>query len=119
MPIRTFRHSLNQPYNSTPEYIANAFNIALSNWADVLICSWNVAPSQTIKDAIDRVVNCGRDGKGAVVLAASGNDYPNYPRVDYPARLASVIAVGASDMCNERQVMESLATHRAQKPVWP
>ena len=96
MPIRM----LSTNGAATTTSLHNAFNYALCSRADVLICSWgNVPQSSEFELAIDRVVDIGRGGKGAIVLAATGN---NGGQIDYPARLPKVIAVGASSMCNER-----------------
>jgi len=79
------------------EDVATALNWAWHN-ADVLSCSWGGhTPSVYVENAIDSATIYGRGGKGCVVVFASGNDYPDYPNVAYPANHDSVIAVGAID----------------------
>lgn len=102
-------------YNSKiiPIRISEAGNIdaddaALGiNWAsatgvaDILSCSWGIgSPSNNLTNAINNAVNNGRDGKGCIVLFATGN---NNGAVNYPAYLPSVIAVGAMSQCNQRK----------------
>lgn len=64
--------------------------------ADVLSCSWGGgAPSNYITVAIDSARTYGRNGRGCVVVFASGNDWPRVTDVAYPARLDGIITVGA------------------------
>jgi hypothetical protein len=56
--------------------------------------------SSTIATAITNAVTNGRNGKGCVVLFASGN---NNGAVSFPASLDNVIAVGASSQCDQRK----------------
>lgn len=73
--------------------------------ADVLSNSWGGGPpADVITRAFDRARTKGRGGKGCVVLVAAGND--QLP-VDYPATLAFVLAVGASNQWDERKVKNS------------
>lgn len=77
--------------------------------AAVLSNSWGGPPSAAnndITNAIGRAVTQGRGGKGAIVVFAAGNDSDRENRygrgvyeapVGYPARLSTVIAVGAID----------------------
>lgn len=74
--------------------------------ADVISCSWETSPSNVVSEAIRDVVAQGRGGRGAVVLAASGNDVPGRGRVTYPARLSEVIAVGSST-CRDTRASDS------------
>ena len=57
---------------ATEEDIAKAILYAADH-ADVISCSWGVAPNTITMDAIDYAVENGRDGKGCSVLFASGN----------------------------------------------
>ncbi|MCB9283128.1 MAG: S8 family serine peptidase [Lewinellaceae bacterium] len=83
--------------SETPTDIANGFNWAVSNGAWVLSNSWGytscTASYSVLTNAINNAANNGRGGLGCVVVFASGNGYKSC--VDYPANLASVIAVGA------------------------
>jgi thermitase len=69
--------------------------------ADVLSNSWGGGPPvDAITRAFERARTKGRGGKGAVIVAATGNQ--NGP-VSYPATLPSVLAVGASNAWDERK----------------
>lgn len=66
--------------------------------ADILNISWgrNGNNSNSIICAINSAMTNGRNGKGCIVVAASGNGYQNYPTsIALPARMEGVIAVGA------------------------
>ncbi|MDR1983545.1 MAG: S8 family serine peptidase [Prevotellaceae bacterium] len=82
-------------------WVANAINWAWQNGADVISNSWGGgSPYTPLTNAIDSAVIRGRNGKGCVVVFASGND--NASSVNYPASNANVIAVGAIDRCGIR-----------------
>jgi len=73
--------------------------------ADVLNLSWGGGPpvdciSRAIKDAATK----GRKGLGCIVAVAAGND--DGP-VDFPATMAQVLAVGASNAWDERKTAKS------------
>ena len=78
------------------------------NWAwekagaDVINNSWgnHLYQGSLVENAISNAVTFGRNGKGTVVIFASGND--NISSVDYPANLPNVIAVGAIDHNGQR-----------------
>ena len=84
--------------------IATAIRWAVNNGADVLSNSWGW-PSLTltiIHSAIKDVTaqgGIGREGRGSVVLASSGNSHGS---VWYPAKYVQVIAVGATDHNDNR-----------------
>ena len=83
------------------QWVADAINWSWQNGADVLSNSWSIGiPSMIIDDAINNAVSNGRNGKGSVVLFATGND--NH-EVDFPAANPLTIAVGAMSMCDERK----------------
>ncbi len=78
--------------------IAAAIRYAAKSGADILSNSWDVANTPVIKSAIQDVTvegGIGRNGKGCVVFASSGN-YGG--PVIYPAKYQEVIAVGAIDV---------------------
>ncbi|MBK7406660.1 MAG: S8 family serine peptidase [Saprospirales bacterium] len=83
--------------SETATDIANGINWAVSNGASVLSNSWGytscTASYSVLTNAINSAATNGRGGLGCVVVFASGNGYKSC--VDYPANLASVIAVGA------------------------
>jgi uncharacterized delta-60 repeat protein len=84
----------------TTSDIATAFRWAANHGADVMSNSWgSTSALPVIYSAIQDVTvegGIGRDGKGCVVLAASGN-WANGGSVVYPAKYPEVIAVGATD----------------------
>ena len=55
-------------------------------------------------DILDLAINYanshGRNGKGCVIVAASGNN--NTSNVDYPSNLYNVLSIGAIDKCGVR-----------------
>lgn len=68
---------------------------AVSNsWADPY-------PSESEKSSFNSITTNARNGKGAVVFAATGNDGHNNV-IAYPASYNSVIGVGASDATDHR-----------------
>lgn len=89
------------PVNIAPVIISNWFDedsIAEAiRWAypraDVLSCSWGGgAPSNNLTSAIEEAYTLGRQGRGCVLVFASGNSGNS---VVYPANLPNTIAVGA------------------------
>ena len=69
--------------------------------ADILSNSWGGGGSSSLIDSpISNAVTSGRNGKGAPVLFAAGNDNS---AVSYPATLSDVISVAAMSMCGERK----------------
>ncbi|MEO1448369.1 MAG: S8 family serine peptidase [Bacteroidota bacterium] len=98
--------------------LADAINFARTNGADVLSNSWGYNScsfsASNLTNAINTAASSGRGGKGCVVAFSSGNSYGTC--VNYPARLASVIAVGAfgndgiiSDYSNEGPTLDIVA----------
>lgn len=73
--------------------------------ADVLSNSWGGGPPvDVITGAFRRARNKGRDGKGAVVVIAAGNDQGP---VSYPGNLPEVLTVGASNQWDARKTKRS------------
>lgn len=73
--------------------------------ADVLSNSWcGGPPVDVITRAIGRAAERGRNGRGAVVVFAAGNEQAP---VCYPATLPTVLGVGASNQWDERKVRSS------------
>jgi subtilisin family serine protease len=96
--------SLSVSFNSvTPQQLANGFNWARQNGADVISNSWGGgAPSDIIEDAITAALTQGRNGKGMVVVFAAGNE--NNTSVRYPGNSNPLIlVVGAISPCGERK----------------
>ena len=100
VPIRIFKQ-----YGSfSDSKIAKAIKKSWYNYdASVLSNSWGyndtISRSQ-ITNAIQEASIYGRNGKGCVVVFASGNECTNY--VLYPATVNGVISVGAVDKCGIR-----------------
>jgi len=76
--------------------IADAIRYAAQH-ADVLSCSWGVAPHPDIESAIDYASRRGRRGRGAVICVATGNEHAS--SIGFPSTHEKAIAVGA---CNDR-----------------
>ena len=73
--------------------------------ADVLSNSWGGGPpSDVIANAFERARTRGRQGKGAVVLVAAGNDQA---AIDFPGNLDGILTVGASNQWDERKTRSS------------
>lgn len=90
MPVRMLDHSV---YSFNYEAAIRGINWALANGADVINCSWYApSPDEYLTSAIQNAYSIGRNGKGCVIVFASGNENTS---VNYPAYLGSVIAVGA------------------------
>jgi subtilisin family serine protease len=99
LPVRIARRSSTNW--TTDTWAASGINWAWQNGADVLSNSWGGGSySSTIASAVTNAVTNGRNGKGSVVLFATGN---NNGAVSFPATLDNVIAVGASSMCDQRK----------------
>lgn len=85
--------------------IAAGVDYSWQNGASVISNSWgsNIY-SSVLDDAIHRAVTMGRNGKGALVFFATGNDNGS---IFYPAVLPEVIAVGGITMCNQRKAPDN------------
>lgn len=70
--------------------------------ADILSNSWGGGSASTVfSNAIEYAVTEGRDGLGAVFIAAAGNS--NVSTVHYPGNNINAIGVAATSMCDERK----------------
>lgn len=100
MAIRIAKSPAPRTYWATTTHtIAGAIRWATSRRADVISCSWSYRiPTMEIHDAIMDARSNGRDGKGAVVVFAAGNDAGE---VAFPANLPGVLAVSASNAYDE------------------
>lgn len=63
--------------------------------ADIISCSMWFENNTYISNALNNAMNYGRNGKGTVVVCASGNN--PYYGVNFPADMPNTIAVGAVD----------------------
>ncbi|MFA7082440.1 MAG: S8 family serine peptidase [Bacteroidales bacterium] len=92
--------------------LINAYGFAIDNNVSVINNSWGFytasAANQSLNYAINNALTEGRNGKGAVLVFASGNN--NYSIVDYPSSLSGVITVGAISPCGERKSFTSCDT---------
>jgi subtilisin family serine protease len=95
--------SINLDWADTPQQLANGFNWARQNGIDVISNSWGgYAPSSIIDDAITAALTQGRNGKGMVVVFASGNE--NNTAIRYPGNSnPDILVVGAISPCGQRK----------------
>ena len=81
----------------TTQDLANGISWAKNNGADVMSNSWGynscTFSATNLTNAINDANSTGRGGLGCVIAFSSGNGYNTC--VSYPAKLSSVIAVGA------------------------
>ncbi len=100
LSIMEISHSM-EFISTISEDLATGINWAVQNGAHILNNSWgdqggafyNNLHSELLEDAIDNALNNGRDGLGAIVVFASGN---NSPAIDYPAYYRPEILVAGS-----------------------
>lgn len=101
--------SISNKFEATPGAVSTRSRgilVATNNGASVISNSWKMSTySDLIKDAIETATRRGREGKGCVVVFASGNN--NEPCVSFPSSLSSVISVGAISPCGERKNLSS------------
>lgn len=101
--IRLMSISINLLFSDTPQQLANGFNWAWQNGADVISNSWGgYNPSTIIDDAITNTLTNGRNNKGTVVVFAAGNE--NNTNIRYPGNSnPDILVVGAISPCGERK----------------
>jgi len=99
--------SINLTFSDTPAQLASGFNWAWQNGVEVISNSWGgYAPSTIITDAVYNAINNGRNGKGCIVVFASGNE--NNTNIRYPgSAVPEVLVVGAASPCGERKNFSS------------
>ena len=84
---------------------ADAIDWSWRQGADVLSNSWGGgAPSDAISRAFARARTQGRNGRGAVVVIAAGNEQTP---IDFPGNLPGYVTVGASNHKDERKTRTS------------
>jgi subtilisin family serine protease len=106
MPVRIAYDNGMGEWVTSDSWIANGIAWAYQHGAWILNNSWGGGPSATVVNtAINNARTQGRAGKGSVVVAAAGNE--NASTVIWPASLSTVIAVGASNLCDQRKTTTS------------
>lgn len=91
-------------------HLANSFNFAWQNGADVINNSWGGGtPSDLITEAINNALSKGRNGLGCIITFSTGN---NDSSVNYPANLSQIIGVGASSNDGRRKSKKSPDTEQ-------
>jgi subtilisin-like proprotein convertase family protein len=98
MPIRVF----DCIGNTSDLILAKGLDWGWRHGACVLSNSWGGGiPTPFVTLSIQNAIHFGRNGKGTVVFAATGNDDTSY--VLYPSVMQKVIAVGGLSPCNQRK----------------
>ncbi|WP_309280873.1 S8 family serine peptidase [Fluviicola sp.] len=99
--------SINLQLSDTPLQFASGFSWAWHNGVEVISNSWGGdTPSNIITDAINEAIQLGRNGKGCVVVFASGNE--NNTNIRYPgSAIPEILVVGAMSPCGQRKSLSS------------
>lgn len=89
---------------TSDEYLIKAIYYACDTaHVDVLNCSWGgMTENDGLTSAIHYATTQGRNGKGIIVCASSGNHEKGQGIIKCPARLYDVLGVGAIDMDTTR-----------------
>jgi subtilisin family serine protease len=88
------------------------FNKAESFGADIINCSWGTYDvSDAVKDKIVDLSKHGRNGKGTLIVFASGNDDYNLDDYNDESNIPEVISVGATDKENLRAYYSNYGTN--------
>ena len=102
MPIRIAYDPGDGTWITSDLWQAQGIAFAYQNGAAILNNSWGGGPqADVVTIAFNNAKALGRGGLGSVVVASAGNS--NLSTVSYPASLSSVIAVGASNLCDQRK----------------
>ncbi|WP_299090758.1 S8 family serine peptidase [uncultured Bacteroides sp.] len=105
--IESYAHNFGTQPNAGQQ-LASGIALA-SRSADVISCSWGGPTSSLITDAIRYEAGWGRNGKGTVVVFASGNE--GRSSVSFPANChSSVIAVGSIGQNGRRSSFSNYGT---------
>lgn len=86
--------------DSSDQYIAEGIVKCAKGHCAVINCSFEVAPSLVIEDAIGYALSFGRKEFGTLIVAAAGDNSAN--SVSYPASSNNVLSVGAIDETGRR-----------------
>ena len=101
--VKLISISCNLTLGNTAQQLANGFNWAWQNGTDIISNSWGgYAPSSIVDDAIRNTLSKGRNGKGTIVVFASGNE--NNTSIRYPGNSnPDILVVGAISPKGERK----------------
>jgi len=92
---------IKMPQNFTDSIEIELFKQAVKYGADIISCSWGTNDvSDTVKDYIEDISSTARDGKGVIIVFASGND-DTLMKNDESA-IPTVLGVGATSRDNLR-----------------
>ena len=108
--IMSVSHPLSARYTSGQE-LASGISWAVEHGADVINCSWGdwggfyyvCLHSALLEEALLNAVAEGRDGKGCIVVFASGNAAENRMVIDYPACFTPELLVVGSINAQEKK----------------
>ena len=93
------------------ENLASGISYAVSHGADIINCSWgdkggrhyDSIHSVLLEDALSQALTQGRNGKGCIVVFASGNGGESGLRIDYPGRIIpDFLVVGSARSDGQR-----------------
>lgn len=117
LPVKVAERDAQGNWTATVASLSSGIDWAWQNGADVLNNSWTMhAPSDSVQLAIINARLGGRGGNGSTVVFATGN--ANADTVPFPASLnAYVIAVGASNWCDQRKTPTNNACNN-NDPLW-
>ena len=86
------------------------FNKAKAFGADIVNCSWGTYDvSQAVKEVIQNLAKNGRNGKGTIIVFATGNDGQEMGNDE--SAIPEVIAVGSTDKDNLRAWYSNYGEH--------
>lgn len=86
--------------------LAAGIDWSTQNGAEVINLSWRAGWDRFIFEAIERATIYGRNGKGCIVVCASGNT--NLPLVEFPANASlNILSVGSVNQCGKRSEKNS------------
>ena len=92
---------IKMPDNLSDTTVIELFDQAISYDADIINCSWGTNNiSDTVRSYLKGISSTARDGKGVIIVFASGNYDINME--DDESSVSTVIGVGATDHSNLR-----------------
>jgi hypothetical protein len=102
MSIAASDGGMTMPPDTAVVKCADGIHFAWKNGAGVINNSWQSSIWSGLEEAIDSALTYGRNGKGCILVFASGNSGASTVR--YPAKLSNVIAVGNINPDGKRQI---------------